>query len=493
MSTTNDTSATKISISKTPTGINGLDDILLGGWPQGQTTLVSGGPGTGKTVLGLEFLYNGALAGEPGIFITFEESESAIRRNAHAMGWDLQALEQSGKLFIMQAELPIDLILSGEFDVGGMLAILGGQVQALGAQRIVIDAIDRLLQLFQDRLLRQNQLYSLHRWLLQAELTAVITAKHLDNESNLFPMLDYLFDCVIHLDQRVVGQVMTRRMRVLKYRGSGFLSNEYPYVISPNGITLMPISTAQLRQQALGPRLSTGNSQLDTLLGGGFRQAASIVIAGTSGTGKTTMASSIAVAACARGDKVLYISFEESREALVQTMLSPGVDMRPALASQRLKILTAFPESIGAEEHLVRILNAINSFKPDYLILEAISATRRIGSEQAAFDLLVRLVDTCKAQGITSIFTNQTRAFPSETFLNIEHISGVGISSLIDTLLLLEQNWLPHEHERRLVIIKSRGSNHSHQFHTFAITDQGITFKALTAHDAPETSQEAIL
>lgn len=490
MSAATDTVTAKAPIPKISTGIAGLDDILFGGLPQGRTTLVSGGPGTGKTVLGLEFLYRGALAGEPGIFITFEESEEAIRRNARAMGWDIEALEQSGKLIIMQAEVPVDLVLSGEFDIDGLLAILRGQIQALAAQRIVIDAIDRLLQLFYDRLRRQNQLHALHRWLRQEAVTAVLTAKKPSGRKNRYPILDYLVDCVIHLDQRVVGQVMTRRLRVLKYRGSGFLSNEYPYFISPQGIELMPISTSQLHQLAPGSPISTGNSQLDALLGGGIRQAASVVIAGSSGTGKTTLACSFAVAACARGEKVLYISFEESQAALVQTMLSPGIDLRPALTAKRLKVMTALPESVGAEEHLIKILNAIESFQPGYLILEAISATQRIGSKQAAFDFLVRLIDSCKAHGITSIYTNQTLSVPSQLAPNIEHISGIGISSLVDTLLLLEQRWQLQVYERRLVIIKSRGSNHSHQFHTFNITDEGIIINERPVGAASKSSQE---
>jgi circadian clock protein KaiC len=214
------------------------------------------------------------------------------------------------------------------------------------------------------------------------------------------------------------------------------------------------------------------------------------VIAGSSGTGKTTLASSFAVAACARGEKVLYISFEESAEALVQTMLSPGVDMRPALAAKRLEIMTALPEATGVEEHLINILNTIESFQPGYLILEAISATRRLGSEQAAFDFMMRLIDRCKARGITSICTNQIRPASSQLSPHIEQISGIGISSLIDTLLLLEQRWWSHTHQRRLVIIKSRGSSHSHQFHTFNITDQGIMINDPSTDEVPEVSQE---
>jgi circadian clock protein KaiC len=476
-------------IPKVSSGIAGLDLILLGGLPQGRTTLISGGPGTGKTVVGVEFLYRGALAGEPGVFVTFEETEDEVRRNAQALGWDLRALEESGKLIIMQAEVPIDLILSGEFNIDGLIAIVRGQIKSIGAKRVVIDAVDRLLELFTDPMLRRNQLHTLHRWLREEDVTTLMTAKHLDKGTNFYPLLDYLLDCVIFLDQRVIGQVMTRRMRVLKYRGSGFFSNEYPYLISNQGIELMPISTTKLHQVALGPAFSTGNSHLDKLLGGGIRQAASVVIAGSSGTGKTTLATSIAVAACARGERVLYLSFEESQQALIETMLSPGIDLRPALEAGLLKILTAIPESVGVEEHLLTISKAVESFKPDFLILEAISATGRLGSQQAAFDLLVRLIDLCKARGITSIFTNQTHTTLREYASNIEHISGIGISSLIDTLLLLEQGWGPDSYERRLVVIKSRGSRHSHYFHTFAITDQGIVVRERPSFEAPETDR----
>jgi circadian clock protein KaiC len=468
----------KKSIPKTSSGIVGLDQILFGGLPTGRTTLISGGPGTGKTVFGLEFLYRGALAGEPGILITFEEEAEEVRRNAQAIGWDLAQLEQQKKLFIMHAELPLDLILSGEFTINGLLAILVGQVQALGAQRIVIDAIDRILNLFSDRLRWQNQLHTLHHWLRTQRLTAVITAKNSGNKKNSYPFLDYLLDCVVHLDQRVIGQVMTRRLRVMKYRGSGFLSNEYPYLISDHGIEIIPISSSQLHQQAIGAYMSTGNKQFDKLLGGGFRTGAGIVLAGSSGTGKTTLVSSIASAASKQGKKVLFISFEESEKAIVNTMLSSGIDLQPALDANNLKFLNVFPESVGVEEHLFNISSTIKSYEPDIFILEGISATNRIGSEKAAFDLLVRLIDLCKENAITSILTNQLYSDPSNGSPIIEHISGIGISSLIDTLILLEQRWEQNSHMRRLLIIKSRGSNHSHQYHTFNITDHGIDINA---------------
>ena len=456
-------------ISKVPTSITGLDDILLGGLPQGRTAVLSGGPGTGKTVLGLEFLYRGALAGEPGIFVTFEESADAIRHNAQSLGWDIQALEDAGQLAVVQADLPISLVVSGEFNIGGLLAILSGYSRTLGARRIVIDAVDVLLRLFDNPIQQRNQLYTLHHWLLEQGLTAVITAKDADHERKLNDFLDYLADCVVRLDHRVVDQVVTRRLRVIKYRGSAFLSNEYPYVISANGIELMPVSTVHLQHQKLGSPTSTGNGRLDELLGGGFRRAASILIGGFSGTGKTTLACTFAAAACEREDRVIYISFEESAEALVNTMLSPSIDLQSAVEAQQLMILTVVPESTGAEEHLLRIFQAIDSFQPDHLIVDAISACRRMSSEKAAFDFLVRLTNTCKTKGITCIYTNQTRSSSS-----IEEISGIGISSLVDVMLLLEQRWVRDLYERRLLIIKARGSKHSHAFQPFTINDDGI-------------------
>ncbi|MCB0061195.1 MAG: circadian clock protein KaiC [Caldilineaceae bacterium] len=467
--------STNVPIPKVPTGVHGLDEILSGGLPQGGATLILGGPGTGKTILGLDLLFQGILAGEPGIFVTFEESAAAIRRNALALGWDLAAAESDGMLFLMQADVPVDLVISGEFSIDGLLAILDGQAKAMGAQRLVIDAIDGLLRLFEDNLRRQNQLYILHSWLRRQQVTAVLTAKHTKHTADSSETLDYLVDCILRLDQRVVNQVTTRRLRVLKYRGSDFLSNEHPYIIASTGVRLMPVSSAQLRQQPLGTPIPTGNLQLDRLLQGGIRRASSVLIAGSSGTGKTTLACTYTVAACQRGERVLYISFEESQAALVNTMLSPGVDLHPALDAKQLQILATMPESLGVEEHLMRILDALDQFQPQHLVLEAISACWRMGSQHAAFDFLVRLIDACKERGITSLYTNQIRKSRSGYTSGVEEIGGIGLSSLMDTLLLLEQQWWQQAYTRRLLIIKARGSGHSHHFHSFTISDDGIT------------------
>jgi circadian clock protein KaiC len=275
--------------------------------------------------------------------------------------------------------------------------------------------------------------------------------------------------CAITLDLRVLNQVITRRIRIIKYRGSDFGSNEYPFVISKNGINIIPQSRLELQQQPLGEKMPCGNTKLDAMLAGGLRKSSSVLISGTTGTGKTTLACTFAAAACKRGEKVLYISFEESSEAIIDMMLSPGIDLRPAVEAGRLKFLTAMPEAMGAEAHLLRIFDTINEFEPDHLVLEAVSACERLGSRQAAFDFLVRLIDYCKNHRITAILTNQTPGFQNTT-----EISGIGISSLIDGVIFLRYLESGGELNRLLLVMKMRGSKHSNQFQEFKISDTGI-------------------
>ena len=260
-------------IPKVPTKIAGLDEILEGGLPQGHTTVVSGGPGSGKTVLALEFLCRGAMAGEPGVFVTFEERAEAIRLNALSMGWDLATLEKAGKIAIIEARLHGEEIVSGDFDIQGMLAIAGGHIKRIGARRIVMDALDVLLRIYGDSNREHIELSRLHNWLTDQGLTSVLSVKTLrdENQESQFEFLDFMADCVIRLDHRVVGQVATRRLRVIKYRGSGFGTNEYPYVFGKHGIVLFPLTTAELTHQPLGEKVSTGLKGLDLMLNGGFR------------------------------------------------------------------------------------------------------------------------------------------------------------------------------------------------------------------------------
>ncbi len=348
-------------IPKVPTNIAGLDEILEGGLPQGRTTVVSGGPGSGKTVLGLEFLCRGAMAGEPGVFITFEERADAIRLNAQAMGWDLASLEKAGKMAIIEARLPGEEIVAGDFDIQGMLAIAGGHIKRIGAQRIVMDALDVLLRIYDDSKREHNELSRLHDWLTDQGLTSVLSVKtHRDNSrESQYEFLDFMADCVIQLDHRVVGQVATRRLRVIKYRGSGFGTNEYPYVFGEHGIVLFPLTTTELTHQPLGPKVSTGLDGLDLMLDGGFRRASCILISGNSGTGKTTLASTLARAACLRGERVLYLNFEESKEAMISGMLRayPITEhkLTPCVEEVEMDVVC----SLHGGEHALRLVRSV--------------------------------------------------------------------------------------------------------------------------------------
>ena len=462
------------AIPKVPTQIAGLDEILEGGLPRGRTTLACGGPGSGKTVLGLEFLSRGAMAGDAGVLVTFEERADAVRMNALSMGWDLAALEKAGKMAIVEARLSGDEVLSGDFDIKGLLTIVGGHATRIRARRIVMDALDVLLRVYGDLQRERNELSRLHDWLIDRGLTSVLSVKTYrgGDDGSQYEFLDFMADCVLRLDHRVLGQVATRRLRVIKYRGSGFGTNEYPYVIGERGVVLFPLTHSELTHKALGPKVSSGLPGLDAMLDGGFRRAACILIAGTSGTGKTTLASAFAQAASRRKEKVLYLNFEESQEAMIAGMLSAGIDLRPALRTQRLLVQTALPEAMGSDNHLVRALDAIDSFKPDHLILDAISACVRMGSEQAAFDYLMRLVAVVKARGITCILTNQIVGLLGGG----EELSGIGFSSVVDAVVHLRFVDAGQEIGRQILIVKARGSGHSNRRESFYITDQGINF-----------------
>jgi len=460
-------------IPKVPTKITGLDEILEGGLPRGRTTLVNGGPGSGKTVLGLEFLYRGAMAGEPGVFVTFEERAPAIRLNARSMGWDLAALEKTGKIAIIEARMPGEEILSGDFDIQGMLAIAGGHAKRIGAKRIVMDALDMLLRVYDDTKREHNELSRLHDWLSDRGLTSILSVKthRDDNHGSQYEFLDFMADAVIRLDHRVVGQVATRRLRVIKYRGSGFGTNEYPYVFGEHGIVLFPLTMTELTHQPLGTKVSTGLKGLDLMLDGGFRRASCILISGNSGTGKTTLASTFTRAACRRGERVLYLNFEESKEAMISGMLSPGIDLRPYIRSHNLLIQTAMPESRGSDDHLNRVIEVIESFKPSHMVLDAVSACIRMGSEQAAFDFMMRLISVVKERGITTVLTNQVNNGNNE-----EEISGIGFSSVVDAVVQLRFVETDQEVKRQIFIVKSRGSAHSNRRQFYVITDNGIEF-----------------
>ncbi|MDO9116329.1 MAG: circadian clock protein KaiC [Nitrospira sp.] len=457
-------------IRKIPTGIVGLDKVLGGGLPAERMTLVGGGPGSGKSIIGLQWLLAGTDAGEPGILVLFEERVASVRQNAAGLGWDVARLEQKGLLCLLDARISPEAVVSGDFSIKGLLAIIGQKAKAMRARRIVIDAVDALLYLYDSPMRERHELYSLHEWLLDQKLTTMMTVKTVpQEESPRYAFLDFMADCVIHVDQRVTQQITTRRLRVVKYRGAGYGRNEYPFVISQDGINVIPITSNVLQHRPLGPKVSSGLAGLDGVLAGGFRRGASTLIVGTAGSGKTTLACIFAQAAGRRGERVLYLNFEESAESMVGNMLSPGLALGPLIKRGTLVIRSYLPEAMGVEEHLFHALKALDELQPQHVVVDAISACKRMGSEQAAFEYLMRLLNDCRERGITCFYLNQATGLDI-----VAEISGIGISSIIDTVVLLRHLPVGHAMKRQLLVMKSRGSKHSDLFHEFHITDRGI-------------------
>jgi circadian clock protein KaiC len=421
--------------------------------------------------MGLQCLMHSANAGQAGILVLFEERPAAVRQNAWSRGWDLARLENKNKLYVMDARLDPKAVISGEFSINALLAILDQRIKSMRAKLIFIDAVDALLHLYDNPKRERQELYAFHEWLLDRRLTAIMTVKTVPEEGVLpqYAFLDFMADSVIHVDQRVTAQITTRRLRVIKYRGSGYGRNEYPFIINENGINIAPISSNVLQHRAPGPKVSSGQAGLDDVLAGGYKSGTSILIAGTAGAGKTTLACVFTRAACLRNERVLYFNFEESPESLVSNMLSPGLALQPLIKAGRLFVRSYLPEAMGVEEHLFYALKELDEFQPRHVVVDAISACKRMGSDQAAFEYLMRLLNACKERGITCICINQTSGLDIA-----EDISGIGISSIIDTIILLRHRLTGGAMSRQLIVMKSRGSKHSDQFHEFRITDRGI-------------------
>ena len=463
-------SLSRTQLAKIPTGVTGLDNVLRGGLPAGRMTLLSGGAGSGKSLIATQCALHGARAGEPSILVLFEERATAVRQNVLSLGWDVSALERSRKLFLLDARINPEAVISGDFSIKGLLAILDRQCTAMRARRIVFDAVDTLLQLYGNPARERHELNGLHEWLLDRKLTAIMTVKADAQEGpSRYSFLDFMADCVIQVDQRVTAQVTTRRLRVVKYRGSGYGRNEYPFIIGDNGINVIPITSGVLEHRAPGAKVSSGQAGLDHVLGGGYKRGTGILIVGTAGAGKTTLACVFAQAVCRRGERLLYLNFEESAESMVSNMQSAGVLLQPSMDRGRLVVQSYLPEATGVEEHLLRALAALDELRPQHLIVDAISACQRMGTTHAAFEYLMRVLDACKQRGITCIYINQ--AIGSDV---VSEISGIGISSIIDTVIALRQLPVEDETRRQLIVMKSRGSCHSDRFHDFRITDRGI-------------------
>ncbi len=456
-------------IPKSPTGIRGLDTILDGGLPTGRNTVVVGGPGSGKTVLAVEFLYRGALAGEPGVLLSFEERAEDLRANATAMGLHLDREEEGGRIGIVEGRTPYQAVRAGAFDTRGMLAILGDRVRKVGARRVALDGVDVLMQILGDPDRERTELHLLLEWLQEHGLTSVLTVKTRRSGIPQYPFLDYLADCALLLDQRMEGQVRTRRLNVIKYRGSDFLSNEHPFTITGRGLAFLPVSSYTLPDRAADVRLSSGSEALDRALGGGYFQGACVLVAGPTGVGKTTLAATFARDACARGERVLYVTLDEAADTLVRQMAGAGIDLRPAADAGRIEFLASMPESAGVERHLLRIFDGLERLEPRHLVIDAVSAVQRMGSPQGAFDYLVRTIIESKRRGITCFLTSQ-----SDQSEPLGGIGTLGVSSLVDTIVTLHYVESAVGVSRRLLVLKSRGTAHSMEFHRVVLTGRGV-------------------
>jgi circadian clock protein KaiC len=457
------------SIAKSPTGIDGLDEITLGGLPRGRPTLLCGGAGCGKTLLGMTFLVNGITRyGENGVFMSFEELSDELTTNTISLGYGLDDLIAGKKLVIDHVRVErAEIEQSGEYDLEGLFVRLAHAIDAVNAKRVVIDTLEALFGSFSDTAALRSEFRRLFAWLKEKGVTALITAERGNGELTRFGFEEYVSDCVVFLDHRVEDQITTRRVRVIKYRGSAHGTNEYPFLIDSDGISVLPITSAALRHQPSNEAVSTGVAGVDAMLGlGGFYRGSSILVSGVAGTGKSTFGASFVDAGCGRGEKCMYFAFEESPGQIVRNMGSVGFELGKYIDAGLLRFEAARPSLYGFEMHLARMNRDLHAFSPKLAVIDPISAFR--GPSLEIHATLMRLVDICKTLGITAMFTSLTSALDQMTD------SERDISSLMDTWMSLQNIESDGEHNRVLHFLKSRGMNHSNKIREFKLTDHGI-------------------
>src|SRR3954467_2018187 len=460
------------TLAKAPTGIRGLDEITGGGLPQGRPTLICGSAGCGKTLFGMEFLVKGAAEfGEPGVFLAFEESEEELAQNVRSLGFDLDRLVAEGKVVVDYVHVDrSEIEENGEYDLEGLFIRLGLAIDSIGARRVALDTPETLFGGLSNEAVLRAELRRLFRWLKDKGVTAVITAERGDGTLTRQGLEEYVSDCVILLDHRVHGQISTRRLRVVKYRGTRHGTNEYPFLIDENGITVLPVTSLGLQHEASEERVSSGVARLDTILGGrGYYRGSSILVSGTSGTGKTSIAAHFADAACRRGERCLYFAFEESQSQAVRNARSIGLDLRPWIDGGLLRFHAVRPTFHGLEMHLATMLRLVRESRPRVVVVDPISNMLSAGPADEAQAMLLRLVDALKHQQITALFTNLTSA--GDTSLEQ---TDLGVSSIVDTWLLLRDIELGGERNRGMYVLKSRGMAHSNQIREFVISADGI-------------------
>ena len=462
------------SLSKAPTGIQGLDELTGGGLPKGRPTLLCGSAGCGKTLLAMEFLVRGATEfGEPGVFMCFEENTQELTTNFASLGHDLDALVAHKKLVLEFVHIErSEIEETGEYDLEGLFIRLGHAIDSIGAKRVVLDTVEALFSGLSNTAILRAELRRLFRWLKQRGLTAIITGERGEHSLTRYGLEEYVADCVIMLDHRVEGQMATRRLRIVKYRGSTHGTSEYPFLIDEGGFSILPITSMGLKHEAGTERVSSGVPRLDAMMGGkGYYRGSSVLVSGTAGTGKTSMAAHFARAAAARGERCLWFAFEESASQILRNMRSIGIDLEPAVRRGLLRFHAERPTICGLEMHLVTIHKLVNQFKPRTVIIDPITNFATLGSQAEIKAMMVRLIDFFKTQQITGLFTSLASDGP------FMEATDAGVSSLMDAWLLLRDMQNGAERNRVLHLLKSRGMAHSNQVREFLMTDRGVELR----------------
>ncbi len=462
------------TLQKSPTGIQGFDEITAGGLPAGRPTLVCGSAGCGKTLFGIEFLVRGAtLYNEPGVFMSFEETNEEIIKNVESLGFDLEDLIKNKKIALDHVHIErSEIEETGEYDLEGLFIRLGYAIDSIGAKRVVLDTIESLFAGLPNQLILRAELRRLFRWLKVKGVTAIITGERGDETLTRQGLEEYVSDCVIVLDHRVNEQTSTRRLRVVKYRGSIHGTNEYPFLIDETGFSVLPITSLGLEHIVSDERISSGITELDKMLEGkGYFRGSTVLVSGTAGVGKTSVAAHFAEAACKRGERVLYFCFEESPNQLMRNMRSIGIKLDQWVGKGLLQFQATRPTFYGLEMHLAVTHKAVNAFKPEIVIMDPINTFILGDKENEVKTMLMRIVDFLKGNQITALFTSLTS---TESALES---SDVGISSLIDTWLLLRDIELNGERNRGMYVLKSRGMANSNQIREFILTDNGVKLR----------------
>lgn len=468
------TSRLRSALKKLPrslTGIKGLDEITHGGLPKGRPTLVCGGAGCGKTLFAMEFLVRGATQyNDPGVFISFEETEKELTANVASLGFDLDNLVERKKIWLEHIHVERgEIEQSGEYNLEGLFIRIHLAIESIGAKRVVLDTIESLFSELPNPLILRAELRRLFRWLKRKGVTTIITAERGESTLTRQGLEEYVSDCVILLDHRVVDQSSIRRLRIVKYRGSTHGTNEYPFLIDEDGFSVLPVTSLGLNFLSSNERISTGIPRLDTMLSGkGYFRGSTVLVSGTAGTGKTSIAAQFVEAACKREERVLFFTFEESPSQLVRNMRSIGINLEPWVKKGLLQFHATRPTLYGLENHLTTSIKLINKFEPNVVILDPINAFVMGQNQTEVNTMLVRLVDFLKMKRITAFFTSLT------SVRDDMDITDIYISSLIDTWLLLRDIEIGGERNRGLYVLKSRGMAHSNQIREFRLTNHGI-------------------